>query len=306
MRLRYSDGKVWTFIRLSWGVISRGIIAITKGSQDGPSGGCMIIAVNAVSATVGGGVTYLANLLPAMGLIGPEHQIVVFLRRGVDQRLRRQASSHSIKVVEVDVRGLAQRLVFEQCTLLRHIREMRADVVFGAAEIVPLGARCRAVMACQNANLYDCSRRRMAWPVRQRARLGALRLLARRSARKCERVISLSEAWREPIAQRLGIHRDRVAVIPHGVSDDFRFVGREKLRACRSDVGTTWLSVASIYRHKNLDRLVCAIDAARRVTTLDLQLRIVGRAASTDHMLSSSKHRSGVCNLTGLFKCAGR
>jgi glycosyltransferase involved in cell wall biosynthesis len=241
----------------------------------------MRIVIDGLSACIGGGVTYLLNLLPELGRVGARHSFVVLLRRELSERVRRGALPPNVSLVPVPVSSLVHRVVLEQAWLPRVLRRSRADLVYGPAELVPLASRCPAVVGCQNPNLY--TDRDIGWPPALRRRFAVFRLLAIASIRRSRRVISASEAWRGAIARTSGIATDRIAVIPHGVPPRFRALGQART-AGTTATGTrgSWLSVSTIYRYKNYETLVESVRRLRE-RGAPVQVAIVGGDADPDH-----------------------
>src|SRR5688572_8078933 len=108
----------------------------------------MNIAVNAISAKVGGAATYLHNVLPALRdrLQGasPPRRLIVWRGSsqgawpsGVDYRENPGASERA------GVSGTLRRIQFDQIDLPRLLRAEKATALFSSANFGPLRSPCR-------------------------------------------------------------------------------------------------------------------------------------------------------------------
>jgi len=92
-----------------------------------------------------------------------------------------------------------------------------------------------------------------------------MRILVPLAARRSARVIAVSEATRRDLVERLGLVRERVDVVPHGIgpSSDAAPTGEPELRArLRLDERPVVLSLSAKRPHKNLRGL---LDATARI-----------------------------------------
>lgn len=88
------------------------------------------------------------------------------------------------------------------------------------------------------------------------------RLMTPGAARRATRVITHSKASQSDITRRLRIPPERVAVVPHGVGDQFRPVARDErwLQRRFGVDGPYVLCVATLEPRKNLARAIVAMD----------------------------------------------
>jgi glycosyltransferase involved in cell wall biosynthesis len=204
--------------------------------------------------------------------------------------------TESVCIQEIGISGTAHRLLFEQAKLPALLRRLNADLLYCIADIGCVMAPCPVVVGCQNANIY--TDQTIDWPPRLRMHFAMLRMLATSTARRAAKIITASEAWRVPIARRLGIASEGIAVVPHGVSDRFRALAGTRLAG--NGVGRLaegpWLSVSSVYRYKNYLRLIDAMSLLRTYFRADRRLMIIGGDADSSYsrLLRSAIKREGL------------
>ena len=141
-----------------------------------------------------------------------------------------------------------------------------ADLFFSASETAPVWAPCPTIAAFRNPNVFTPMDQ--GWSRKQKLRLDVLGALARVSARRCDRVMFVSEDSADWIGDRLGLPRERRVVIHHGIDEAAWRPRVDQALHPRPYV----LSVSSIYRYKNFVRLIEAYQelAARRPALPDL------------------------------------
>lgn len=205
------------------------------------------IAVNAFSARLGGGQTYLRNLfshLPGRDDI----EVFVFAPPGLD------LPPHP-RVVMVGTRWPTTnpllRALWERFALPRWLRRERIDVLFCPGGVVgtqpPRG--CRVVTMFRNMIPFDPTLvARMPWGL-QRLRNRVLARVLLRSMVEADLTIFISEHARDVISAHARI--PRAVTIPHGIGDAFRGQGLAPPRPAGAPVGGYLLYVSrfDIYKH---------------------------------------------------------
>jgi glycosyltransferase involved in cell wall biosynthesis len=170
-----------------------------------------------------------------------------------------------------------RRIAFQQFGLPALAERLGLDVLHGPAYVTPI--RCRVPTVASIYDLMVFIHPHMC----ERANRAHYRAVLPRSAPRCRRVIVPSRVVAESVVERLGVDRDRVAVVPLGV--DPRFAPPEEegdaLRA-RERLGLPEgfiLYVGNIEPKKGLGTLVRALALARRAHGLREPLVIAGARA---------------------------
>lgn len=231
------------------------------------------IAVNALHAKSGGGVTYLCSILRHFAedpelefhLILHEEQLPLFdpLPAGIHLHLFDFRSSFS---------GL---LMWEQTALPFLTRLMSADATFSPANYGPIFAP-RPVILLRNALSVVGGEKR----VFKRIYWIGLALMTLLSLLSCRKAIAVSEFARRQLT--FGIDRllgKKTAIVYHGISDAF-------LKARDDEPRQKFiLAVSDIYVQKNLHTLIDALPIVSK-TFPDLRLKIAGRPIDFEYFKS--------------------
>ena len=207
----------------------------------------MKIVVNAYSARMGGGQTYLLNLLKHLPA-SDQLQLLVFAPASLelpgDSRIRRVQSRWPT------TNPLA-RAFWERFLLPGFLRLEGVDVLFcpGGVVATPVPPKCKVVTMFRNmipfdAELVGC----MPWGL-QRLRNLILKRVLLRSMARADLTIFISDHARGLI-ERLA-HIPNPVTIPHGISEAFRSAGRALPRPVGAPDGKYLLYVSrfDIYKH---------------------------------------------------------
>jgi glycosyltransferase involved in cell wall biosynthesis len=189
---------------------------------------------------------YTTQILHAMAVDRPDCRCIVFGPPG-----------GFAYVPDATYRLLPQtRLVGRHLQWPATIRRIHPDVYFGPAGALPLGGiGCPSVITVHDLAIY----RNPRWfPGRQPL---STRLVVPRSILRADVVISVSENTARDIVEIFGIDRERIQVVPHGISPKFRPMGGEEKAEARARLGLPErfiLFVGTIEPRKNLETLLDA------------------------------------------------
>jgi glycosyltransferase involved in cell wall biosynthesis len=237
-------------------------------SLQGPSR--VRVLVNGLHAKTGGGVTYLRSLLPYLAE-DPGLELHLFLHR--DQFLSFPGLEQHVRIHLFHFRqSLARLLLWEQLVLPILARLMGANVIFSPANYGPLFARGAVIMLRNSLAVVRGEAR-----IFKRAYWGLLALATMLSIMTSRKTIAVSQYAALALTWGLPTQlRDKVYVIPHGVSPVFRPPSPERHR---SDF---FLIVADIYIQKNLHKMIEAADLLRAENP-NLRIKIAGRIVDEDY-----------------------
>lgn len=233
----------------------------------------MNVAVNAISAKVGGAATYLASVLPELRrriAEGRGGRLVVFRgagegsfpEEGIDYRFDAGASDRAGQL------GTLRRLWFDQVKLPRILRAEGMDVLFSSANFGPLLCPCRQVLLVRNTIYFDATFLRRATPT-IRANYLAQRALVLASMRAADSVLFPSRAMLDLAASHAGGPKPGWRVAHYGTRRDL-FHPRESQETSRemeSSGGASpvrLLNVSLYCDQKNLGTLLSAVGLLHR------------------------------------------
>jgi glycosyltransferase involved in cell wall biosynthesis len=182
----------------------------------------MRILINALSARLGGGQTYLYNLLrflprentPEIYLLTPDSLSVP----------NGQASVRRISFPHAIVTNPVLRAIWERLRLPRLLRDLKIDVLFCPGGVVNarLPGDCRAVTMFRNMIPFDLTQRRKYPLGYMRVRNWLLQRAMLRSMLQADLVIFVSRFAKQVVEQHARQPLRQSVVIPHGISPQFR------------------------------------------------------------------------------------
>jgi glycosyltransferase involved in cell wall biosynthesis len=209
------------------------------------------LGVNALSARVGGGLTYVREQLKALEEIRPDIDLHIFVAPWNVDHLRRSIES-TLHVVPV--RSLASRLAFEQFWLPR--QSATFDVLYCPGNFIPLTGPLPRVVTLQNASYFGRGRRAAgSWALRHRVETA----LAHASVRRADAIVVVSRSlFDEVSADTLPTGKCRVIL-----SGDASLPDAGRLPNGVPPLRSPFLlAVANDYPHKRLDDLFSALKAS--------------------------------------------
>lgn len=223
----------------------------------------MKIVINGMSARLGGGRTYLVNLLAHLPM-QVDLQVLVFapddLGLPADQRVQRVRTAWPTS-------NPLLRALWERFALPAYLRRVGAQVLFcpGGVVATRVPAGCRLVTMFRNMIPFDPSlMRKMPWGW-QRLRNLILRRVMLRSLAQADLSIFVSNHARTLIERLARIPNP--VTIPHGIGDAFRTAGRPLPRPHEAPAGEYLLYVSrlDIYKHhRELVQAFADLPAPRR------------------------------------------
>jgi len=210
------------------------------------------VLIDATGASIGGGYTYLVNVIPRLCAMAPQADFRLMLRnpRLCDVLTPIAREQPNLELVVLPEVGVAWRLLHTFFAMPRLAARWPADVFFSVGEVAPLRMPCGSIASFRNANVFT---RDVPPPdLRDRLRFWLLNALARLAARSCDRIMFVSHDSARWIGDSLALPEARRAVIHHGI-DAEQWAAAEPYRGHPRPY---ILSVSSIYHYKNYVRLI--------------------------------------------------
>jgi len=265
----------------------------------------MKILINATSARLGGGITVIRNLLPALASEdGGRNEYVVIGREDVRDQLDTGAERVEFIMSTVGGSSSLSRLFREQLDLPLRALFTSADVILSPANLAVFASPRPQVLMFQNVAPFDKDVIQRSAKSR-RPRLELLRKLGIVSARLAKRIIFISDFARDLILPHLGIDAARVRRIYMG--RDLRFnqgagAGSDSITARLGIRRHYILSVSQFYFYKNFVELVIGFARARRAIPARVELVIAGEEHNRDYadLVRRTAAREGVADCVHL------
>jgi glycosyltransferase involved in cell wall biosynthesis len=182
----------------------------------------MNILINAISARLGGGQTYLVNLLKRLPV---DEGINVYLLAPQHLELHDlPANLTRLNVSDSLVTGLFRRTLWEQFKLAGLLRTKRIDVLFcpGGSLNGNFTGLCKTAVTFQNMLPFDKTQVKKYGLSFSRLRNILLKSRLLQSMKKTDLVIFISEYGRTVVEGLLDKKLKKTALIPHGIDPLFR------------------------------------------------------------------------------------
>jgi|GEM_PF-136161 len=213
------------------------------------------VLINATSARLGGGITVLQHLLPA--LLAEDGGRNRYLVAALPQVAARIDPHHPrCELISPLLPGPRLRLVWEQLAL--PARAFGADVLLSPGNLAVALAPIPQVLMVQNAAPFDRAVVARAG-AGGAARLRVLRALGFASARVVRKVVFLSEHARSTIAPQMRLGPERTACVNLGRDPAFAPSARARAAPLLLRLGLEapyLLTVSQLYFYKNLVELI--------------------------------------------------
>lgn len=213
----------------------------------------MRIVINAFSARLGGGQTYLINLLAHL----PRQGIEIFIYAPAQLALPADPRIVRLQTRWPTTNPLA-RALWEKIALPRVLARLRADVLFCPGGVVgsPVPAGVRVVTMFRNMIPFDMAARRAMPLGLQRVRNAILARVMIKSMSDADLVIFISDFARGIIERRTGPLK--AVTIAHGIADQFRLAPGGSGAASPFGAGDYLLYVSRFDTYKHHDQLLLA------------------------------------------------
>ncbi len=226
------------------------------------------VGIDATGLAVGGGLTWLSCLVPALSRAWPDAALSVLARRGVRAPWE---DDRAISLRRVFVPGGAARMGTAWVGVPAWAKAARVSSLLVGSDAGPVAAPCRMVQVAQNANVYSPKTARHRW----------LLTAARATARAAHATVFVSEALRALAEPHLRpIHS---VVIRHGIA-----APPAASLPPRPLPSPYVLCVATPYAHKDLATALEAVLALRR---LDRRERFVLAGGGGDRAVVADLRR---------------
>ena len=229
----------------------------------------MKIVINAVSAKLGGAVSYITNLLRHLSAVEGDFQFLVFLPSETAAKLESLAQNIQILPTEIGHAGMLKRMWWEEVTLRRFVKRERAHVLFSTANFGMFWCPVRQLLLVRNALYFSKIYRERFLPrhsLRFRMAFELRRWLICRCARSADIVMTPTQAMLDEL--RCFVDVKRAVVNPYGVpppewTKEANCDAAQPLEAAGKHV-VRLLYVSLYSEHKNLNTLLKAISLLNR------------------------------------------
>lgn len=234
------------------------------------------ILIEALSAVIGGGQTYLINLLENIPKEwNDSHKIVAILPRSIKESL---GPSRDLEIItpQFDTLSLPKRGLWLRFQLPKLLDKLRCDVLFCPGGFLPVkvSKATKTSITFQNMLPFDDAERRRFPNGYIRSRLRLLKYIQGASIKNSDMVIFISEYAKSEIDKAIPRRRGRSVVIPHGLSEDFRRKSSTKPESLKEFEYVLYVSI--LFNYKAQLEVVQAWSKVRQVRNTKEKLVLVG------------------------------
>ncbi|MAE94841.1 MAG: hypothetical protein CL910_09290 [Deltaproteobacteria bacterium] len=225
------------------------------------------VLIDATGASIGGGYTYLVNVIPRLCGGAPKTEFRLVIRHeGLRDAIPPQAN---LSVDCLPGGSVPARLAHVFLKMPALAAEWRADLYFAVGEVAPYRMDCPMIASFRNATIFEKKiKQRSRY---ERLRVGVLKQVSRLAARRCDRVLFVSEDSASWIGELMKIPPRKSVVVPHGI-DAAAWSEATPHAHPRPYI----LTVGSIYFFKNYVRLIEAWAALASEDPATPDLVIIG------------------------------
>lgn len=248
-----------------------------------------------VPGEVGGSEIYAHQLVDALGRARPDVRFTVFCGREAGPALRRVGWPDNVRVhvMPVHARNKPARVATEVFLLPGAAARAGVDLLHSLGTTSPPLVPGRPSIVTILDLIYEAYPATFPTPARW-----GLKALVGPAARRADRVITISAAVGDDVAERLRVPRERIVpvLLGHGMKapDTITPDAEVRERFGLGD-GRLVLCVSAALVHKNLARLLEAF-ARLGPDAADARLVIAGRAAIEHEALRAEADRLGIAN----------
>ena len=236
----------------------------------------MRICFNTLSMKVGGGVTYMTELIHGLARVDRKNEYLLLGLEDKRSLFLPDDKRFSFFAFPFTARSTPARMIWEQARLPGWLRKMGIDVLFSPGNYGLLFPGCRQVLCIQNSYdalaLADSARTRLRWAVLSR--------LTRSTAKTSQRIVTVSEEMVRMTHRVFGISPENIISIHHGVSAAFHPIPVDEAGPRVSErfkaSGEFLLCVSDFYINKNYLNMVRAFSLVREKNP-GMSLVIAGR-----------------------------
>ena len=239
----------------------------------------MRIAINALSAVAGGGVTYLNQLFKHLSEIDKKNEYLIITTKKGEKILH--ASYKNFQIVSFQVPSLSTtlRLIWEQLFLWYVLKKNKANILYSPANVGLIFYSFPTVLMIQTVAPFSPEMIKKQ-NVYYRLKFNILRRLTSLSVRKARNVIFISDQARKELSHYYKLQKHKTSLIYHGRSMLFKpELDNNRLQEIKQKycLDEFVLYVSNIYKYKNFFELIHAFSLIKDKINPNVKLALIGK-----------------------------
>ena len=240
----------------------------------------MRIAINALSAVAGGGVTYLNQLFKYLSAIDRENEYLIITTKKGKKVLYTSYKNFHLLSFKVPSFSPVFRLLWEQVCLWFILKKYKINIYYSPANIGLILSRFPTVLMIQTVAPFDFEMIKKQ-NVYYWLKFNLLRILTSLSIKKARNVIFISNKAKKELSHYYKLHDSKTFLIYHGKSELFKpDLDGSRLTEIKQKYGLDEfiLYVSNIYKYKNFFELIHAFSLIKEQVNPGLKLALVGKS----------------------------
>lgn len=240
----------------------------------------MRVAINALSAVAGGGVTYLNQLFKHLSEIDRGNEYLIITTKKGEKILH--TNYKNFRVISFKFPGFSPmlRVFWEQLCLWYVLKKNKASILYSPANIGLIFFPFPTVIMIQTvAPFYPEMIKKQN--IYYRLKFNLLRILTSLSVKKAKKVIFISDKARKDLKRYYNLHEESTSLIYHGKSmmfkPDLDYDNLQKIKQ-KYNLDKFILYVSNIYGYKNFLELIHAFSLIKNKINPNLKLALVGKS----------------------------
>ena len=237
----------------------------------------MRIAIDLMSPALGGGETYIRNLIPQLAYLDKKNDYVLII--DVDSKIKDIVNQANFSFFQPTGRLPYPKFLWRQIFLPLYLKKAKIDLLLSPQNIGVFFTPTKSVLVLHNMHPFD-SRIFRNESISQRIRLTLLHFIIMMSVNRTDKVIFLSKYSYDRFVIDFGVPQKKGKIIYLGKSVLFRPIERTETEKFITKVGLKYkdyiFCVSHIWRYKNLLELVEAFAKLKKEQPSSTQLAIAG------------------------------
>lgn len=239
------------------------------------------IFINALASTVGGGITYLRNVLPRLSAWGHLHEFFVFLPAGLDAEWLVKCQPFLAITPVPALSGVRARVWWEQRSLRDVIMRQHGDLLISLGNFALLKSPVPQILFCRNELYFSKHfnadlRQRKEWKMLADHKIKTW--LSNLSLRVSTSYVTPTQAMAVHLL-RAGVPSEKVKVLPFGFDSEVFLTPRSDFypvqvrELARSREMKSLLYVSHYNYFRNFETLLAALPLINK--SLDVPVRLI-------------------------------
>lgn len=240
----------------------------------------MRIAINALSAVAGGGVTYLNQLFKHLSVIDRENEYLVITTKKGKKVLYADYKNFCVLSFKIPSLSIVTRLLWEQLFLWYVLRKHKANILYSPANIGLIFRSFPNIIMIQSVAPFN-SEMIKKQNIYYQLKFNILRVITTLSIKKAKHVIFITNKARKELSLYYSLKEEKTSLVYHGRSTLFKpDLDNNRLHEIKQkyDLDKFILYVSNIYQYKNFLELIQAFLLIKNQIDPNLKLVLVGKS----------------------------